>query len=237
MKIKVIIPNSGMERSTLHDREIMLKEFAMLETEISVDCIDGGPESIESDYDEVLAGPYILSKVQKAAKDGFDAVVIYCGSDPALAAAREIVDIPVVGPGRASVMVALDLGYRFSIITVLDSTITRDEEHVRVKGFDPTRLASVRSIGIPVSNVRDNMGATLDALVKAGQKCIEEDGAQCLVLSCLGMAGLGQRVQKELGIPVLDPAPVAIKYAELLAATNLRQSRLSYPAPPEKIRL
>ncbi len=55
MRIKVIIPNSGMERSTLDKREEMLAQYAWPGTEISVDCIPKGPESIESFYDEVLA--------------------------------------------------------------------------------------------------------------------------------------------------------------------------------------
>ena len=36
--------------------------------EISVDCIEGGPESIESDYDEVLACPYVVKQQLKRKK-------------------------------------------------------------------------------------------------------------------------------------------------------------------------
>lgn len=237
MKIKVIIPNSGMPQEKLDARVKMLTGFAMKkDTEVSVDCIDGGPETIESGYDEVLAGPHILSKAIKAEKDGFNAIIIYCGSDPAIAAVREVVRIPVIGPGRTTTMLALELGYRVSILTVLDSTVARDTEAYRERGFDPTRLASVRSVNISVANIRDDLDASLRALVKTGKKCIE-DGAHCLVLSCLGMAGLGELLQKELGIPVLDPAPVSIKYAEYLVSAGLSQSLLSYPAPPDKIRL
>ena len=58
-------------------------------------------------------------KVVQAERDGFDAVIIYCGDDPAVGAARELVDIPVIGPGKVAKMIALDLSYRFSILTVL----------------------------------------------------------------------------------------------------------------------
>lgn len=226
-----------MKDETLREREHMLSAYAMKDTVISVDCIDKGPESIESAFDEVLAGPYILQKVIKAEEEGFDAIIIYCGSDPAVDAARELVNIPVIGPGKASKMLALDLGYRFSVLTVLDNTVTRDEEAVYEKGFDLDRLASVRSIGIPVSNVRDNMEETFQALYEAGKKCIEVDGAHCIVLSCLGMAGMGDKLTKALGVPVLDPASISIKYAELLVTLKLKQSRISYPKPLEKMRL
>ncbi len=92
MRLKVIIPNAGMLPETLRSRERMLAEYAMPDTLISVDCIERGPESIESNYDKVLAGPYIMEKVLAAEEEGFDAVIIYCGSDPATEAARECVN-------------------------------------------------------------------------------------------------------------------------------------------------
>jgi len=227
MKIKVIIPNSGMDRSTLDQREEMLSKYAWPGTEIFVDCITGGPESIESAYDEVLACPYVTEQAIKAEKAGFDAIIVYCGSDPAVAAAREIVNIPVIGPGKASKMLAFDLGYKFSVLTVLDDCIVRDREAVYEKGFSPERLASVRAIGIPVSNVRDNMEESLHALCEAGRKCME-DGADCIVLSCLGMAGLGEDLLKRLGISVIKPAFTVIKFTELLVDLYLNFSRKRY---------
>ena len=179
-----------------------------------------GPESIESAYDEILAGPYVIQQAVEAEKAGFDAVIVYCGSDPAVAAAREILNIPVIGPGKVSKLVAMDISYRYSVLTVLDNCVVRDTEAVWEKGLPADKLASVRSIGIPVSAVRDNMEKTFDALCNAARRCIEEDGAQCIVLSCLGMAGMGERMTNELKIPVIDPAPVAIKYADCLLYTS-----------------
>ena len=164
MRLKVIIPNSGMDRDTLLQREKMLSAFAMPSTEISVECIAHGPESIESAYDEILAGPYVIQQAVEAEKAGFDAVIVYCGSDPAVAAAREILNIPVIGPGKVSKLVAMDISYRYSVLTVLDNCVVRDTEAVWEKGLPADKLASVRSIGIPVSAVRDNMEKTFDAV-------------------------------------------------------------------------
>ena len=236
MDVKVIIPNSGMDRATLDERERMLSFYAWPETNISVDCIDGGPESIESAYDEVLACPYVVEKAVEAEKSGYDAIVVYCGSDPAVNAAREVVNIPVIGPGKISKLIASDLGYKFSILTVLDSCIVRDRELAYEKGFNAEKVASVRAIGIPVSNVRDNLDDSLKALYTAGKKCIA-DGADCIVLSCLGMAGLGEKLQTVLNIPVIDPASIAIQYAQMLVKLNLTQSRIADPRPPEKMRI
>ena len=53
MKIKVLIPNSGMDRDTLNARESMLSRAVSSGTQISVDCIPDGPISIESVTDEI----------------------------------------------------------------------------------------------------------------------------------------------------------------------------------------
>jgi len=237
MKIKVIIPNVGMARSTLDQREAMLKTYARPDTVISVDCIASGPESIEGDYDEVLAAPEIVERAVAAEREGYDAVIIYCSSDPALAAARELVSIPVVGPGEASILTALALGHRLSIITVLEETIPGNVGRYYRLGLPEWRLASVRSLGIPVSRLRDDLEQTYAALLATGRRCRDEDGAHVIVLACLGMAGLGARLQKELGIPVVDPAFVSVAWAEELGAIGLVHSRISYPKPADKVRV
>lgn len=228
MRIKVIIPNAGMDKQTLRQREEMLSMYAMQSTEISVDCIDEGPVSIETSYDELLAGKPLLDKIVQAEKEKFNAIVVYCGSDPCIEAAREMVDIPVIGAGKVSFLLANDLAHRFSILTVLGETIARDTEHYRSLGLDITRLASIKSVDIPVVNMREDLYRTLDVLERIGEKCIEEDGAHALVLSCMGMAGLGIPLQKKLGVPVIDPAHLSIKYAELLIGLGLNYSRKSY---------
>jgi len=234
LKIKVIIPNAGMSPSELKDRERMLKTVARADTEISVDCIAAGPESIESHYDEIMASRYILERVKAAEEAGFDAIVIYCTSDPAVDAAREIVNIPVVGPGEVAIHLASILGNRFSYLTVLEETIPKNEERIRKSKIDQSCLASVRSLGIPVSRLRDNLEETKRAVIREGRKAVEEDGAQVVILGCMGLAGLGKEVQAELGVPVVDPAFIAVNMAELLLCSNLTYSRLAYPCPPGK---
>lgn len=233
-RIKVIIPNAGMSPSVLKDRERMLKTVARADTEISVDCIAAGPESIESYYDELMASRYILEKVKAAEEDGFDAIVIYCTSDPAVDAAREIVNIPVIGPGEAVVHLATMLGHRFSYLTVLEETVPASEERIRSSKVDRSCLVSVRKLGIPVSRLRDDLEETKRAVIREGRKAVEEDGAQVIILGCMGLAGLGKEVQAEIGVPVIDPAFVSINMAELLIHSNLAHSKLAYPNPPNK---
>jgi allantoin racemase len=68
---------------------------------------------------------------------------------------------------------------------------------------------------------------------------VEEDGAECVVLGCTGMAGQARRAQEELGAPVLDPVLMGIKVAELRGALwkrfGISHSKIGgYEEPPEE---
>ena len=64
-----------------------------------------------------------MSEVIKAEAGGADGVFITCFGDPAVPAARELVDIPVVGGFEPAVSTALNLGERFAVVTALDNVV------------------------------------------------------------------------------------------------------------------
>jgi allantoin racemase len=226
--IKVIIPNAGLSADTLNERAALLKTVARRETQIVVRCIAAGPISIESYYDVAEATPYILQEVTYTQREGHDAIVIYCMNDPAIEAAREISRIPVVGPGETSLGIAAMLGQRIGFLTVLDTMIGQVEEMVRRSKVRAPCLASVRSLNIPVTALREDLNKTKEAVIREGQKAIKEERADTLILGCLGLAGLGIQVQQELNVPVIDPAFVSVNMAELMIYSKLVHSRLAF---------
>lgn len=229
MKIKVIIPNSGMDRETLDSREKMLSAALSAETLISVDCISSGPTSIESNSDEVIAGAEVLRLCIKAERDGFDAVVIYCYSDPAIDAVRENVSIPVIGPGEVSLAVADMLSERFAVVTTIRDNICRTERRLMKSSVARKKMKAVLSLDIPVEELRDDPAVTMEYLDRLCEKAVREYDIDTLVLGCLGMAQYGDALEKKYGVKVLDPAFLAIGYAEYAARLGLVPSRLAYP--------
>lgn len=204
-------------------------------TELDTAAIEKGPASIESRYDEILAIPEIVRRVMEAEREGVDACVINCFGDPGVRACREVVGIPVVGPCEASLLLAASLCNRFSVITVLRNVIGMIEENARVYGLSE-KLASVRAVEIPVLELHRMEEKTERALLEEGRKALEEDGAEVLILGCTGMTGMAERLSKELKVPVVDPLPSAIKFAETLVSLRLTHSKLAFPQPPEKKR-
>ena len=153
MRIKVLIPNSGMDRKTLNARETMLSRAVSTETEISVDCIQSGPVSIESVTDEVFAGPLLLQEAIRAEREGYDAFVVYCFSDLAITALRENVDIPVIGPGECALAAADILSNKFCVITTVEGfedipKINAKPDHTKKTEFCPgTEYTGRRTTG------------------------------------------------------------------------------------------
>lgn len=224
MRIKTIMCNSSKEFYDAHaGRRLAMSTD---EVQLVVVNIPHGPDSMESAYDEAIAAPYILQQVVSAETEGCDAVVIDCAADPALRAAREISELPVVPAGEASYHAAMMVAGKFSVITVLPTTANEISDHLKMYGFS-SRVASVRSANVPVLALEDEQEAE-EHLYAAARKAIDEDGAQAIVLSCTGMMAMRDSLEKRLGVPVIEPYLAAIQFAASLVRMKLRQSRLSY---------
>lgn len=237
MKVKIVAPITT--KSFEEETQGEALQFVSPGTDVDTECIEFGTASIESAYDEALCVPGILKVCEKAQNDGYDGVFISCMGDPGVSAAREQLDIPVVGPARASMLFAADLSHKFSIVTVLKNVIVLLEELVAGVGLE-RKLASVRSVEIPVLALEDKEKVA-KAIVSESLKAIEEDGAHSIIFGCTGMIGVSEQVERGLldkgyEVPVIYPVPVAIKYLETLIALKLTQSKETYMPPPEKQR-
>ena len=238
MKILYVVPGT-MSKTELGTKELerrkkILQSQAGDDTVVDITDIEQGPSSIESAYEEYLSIPETVYRVTQAEKDGYNGVILGCFGDPGLDAMREMVKIPVVGPGETSMSVAALLGHRFSIITVMDSVVPSLEKLARVIGVEK-KLASVRPANIPVLDLAKDLEASKRKMIEESKKAIEDDGADVIVLGCMSMAfmGVSDEMQGTLGAPVVNPALVSLKYLEGLVSSNLSHSKKAYPFPPK----
>ena len=205
---------------------------------LEVSCLEYGPASIESFYDEVLAGPAIVSEVVRAEAQGADAVFISCFGDPAVPAARELVDIPVVGGFEPAVSTALNVGERFSVVTVLENVVPMISALATRMGVR-SRMASVEVIDTPVLELHDS-DALLKSLFEASCRALDAD-ADALVLGCTGMLGVAAALQaglesEQVRVPVVDPTGAALGMLLAMHSMGLKPSRKTYMPPPDKQR-
>ncbi len=212
------------------NREAALQAFVGSGTTVEARPTGKGPRSIESMWEEYLSIPGLMEAVVELEQEGFDAVVSGCFGDPGIDGARELVSIPVLGTGATSMVVAANIGHRFSIVTVLENVVRPLENLALLTGVGP-KLASVRQIGIPVLELNSDPEATFSRLIDVSRDVIEQDRADVLVLGCGTLSFRAAELQDAVGVPVINPLQVTLKMAELLVSSGLSHSKRSYPVP------
>jgi allantoin racemase len=238
-RIKVILPVSTKLFNEIVEKE--LENFS-LDTRISFDIesLPKGPASIECEYDVAVAAPYIIEVAEKAEKDGFDGVVIYCFDDPAVNACKERLNIPVIGAGQAGVLYGNLLGKSYSVLMTVENALMVTREMIETNKLS-SGLASIRVTNIPVVELGQD-DSLFDTLLKTAKEAIENDNAEVLVLGCTGMMGIAERLQSEISnmmgryIPVVSPGAAALHLMQTMILLGYKQSKLSFMMPPEKER-
>ena len=214
-------------------RRAVLQEHAASGSEISVEPTAVGPAAIESAHDAGLVVPELIRLAPLAQERGTDAIIIGCFSDPGLEALREMLMIPVTGPGAASLHLAAQLGTQISILTPAGRGFGRAAARMRSLGLG-TLLTSVRGIGLSVMDFARREAGALDKAGLAARAAVEEDGADVLVLGCMSMAfvpGICEALSEQTGVPVVNPVVAALKTAETMVGMKLAQSKAAYPVP------
>lgn len=221
MRLCYIGPSGRLEK---------LQAFLSPGVELETRSNYGGPASIESMWEEYLSVPGTMDLAVQLEREGFDAIIPGCFGDPGLDGIRELVNIPVVGPGQAGMTVAAMLGHKFSIVTVVENVIRPLENLALLHGL-ASKLASVRQIGIPVLELNSDPEYTFSRAIEACREAIEKDRADVLVMGCGTLSFRSEELSAELGVPVVNPLRAALRMAELYVSSGLSHSKRSYPTP------
>ena len=219
MKILCINPNSSQEVTV--GIEKICKEYVLPNTEIEVKYIKEAPPGIESYHDAAVSVKYLLDKFERW-NEQYGGFIIACHSDVGVDLLRELTEKPVIGIGEASMLFALPLGHKFSILSLKRKKIPQKEDLVKKYGLE-NRCASIRVTGL---GVVDNDREKREKLIREGIKAVKEDGAEVLILGCAGMAGLDKEIEKVVGVPVIDGVVSAIMIIESLIRYGVSTSKV-----------
>lgn len=234
LELLYLIPGDGMPEDEIKRREDVTNSLARPGTNITVEEVGEGPLSIESEIEAYMSvGPMLEWLFRLRKNNKFDAIIIGCAGDPGLGAARELMDVPVIGPAESAYHFACMVADRFSVISpkqaggfdVADDLVARTRE----MGIN-SRLASVEFVEMQITEM---WGDDPTAIVKQATKAIskaKENGAGAVVLGCMSMAFRTAKTEWNVGIPVINPLTAAIKVAESFVDMGILQSRVTYPA-------
>jgi len=207
---------------TLEDRglierhgRIMEKAYPDIET-LSV-CIEDQPKGIFDESSEKMAAPKIVEAGRRLLEEGVDAIFVSCAADPAVEDLRRIAaGKPVFGAGKPLAALALAISSKVGVLGI---------------GEEPPRpLAATLGDALISYRRPSGVSATTDiaessgAIIEAARR-LRGDGAEVIALGCTGFStfGTAARLQRLLGIPVLDPvlAAASIIHHELIRASRL----------------
>lgn len=218
-RIKVIVPTSN---EASHQEIQMLRRIANKGTVIEPYYNIQGPESISTDVDIAQVSRFTVEESVKTIEEEYDSLIIHSFVDPNIRSAREILDIPVVGPGESTMLLASRLGSDFSVINNDPNEKDLIKRVARKIGVE-SHLLSVNSLN--GKRLRDE-----GPIIEEARTLVEE-GATSLIYA--GKEGLRvTRMLKEtLEIQILEPFSVALKISEAMHSLGLSHSKVSYPHP------
>tara|TARA_Y100000590_G_C15698725_1_gene1006052 strand:- start:1408 stop:2166 length:759 start_codon:yes stop_codon:yes gene_type:complete len=232
-KILVIVPFAFDEKG-LGNRKAQLEAVSFgPDIEFEFRGVKAGPDLLDSYHDSAIADLALFEVGLNAQNEGFDAVCVDTMSDSGMNAMRSVLDIPVIGPARASFMTALVLGNTMSVVTQWDGWIQAYKKAAREYGV-ADKLVSIRSINV-MPDVENLLGGkeeeVFPKLLEASMKCIEDDGAEVILLGSTTMHQAHEFLTKNLPVPIINPGPLTYKLAECLLGLGLTHSRKAYPKP------
>jgi allantoin racemase len=204
-------------------RKLSLAAEALLGGRASIVLVtpDFGPAYIRTRAEATIAGHAILSAVAKAVRAtpeaAFQACILACFGEPALFAAREVFDFPVVGMVEASVVTALQLGSRVAIITGGERWPTMIRELLRGYGLD------TRCVGV----LQASLGGAdpLEGVEAAVGDAVERLKADVVIVGGATLAGAAERLQPRVPVPLVDSFAAAVLQAEALARLGAPKAR------------
>jgi len=219
-----------------------LNEIKRPDTEVHINGVDNG--SMDLHYNAVVAmNSYgaggVLDKMMQAEEQKYDAIAIGCFLDPAMQEAREVVDIPVLGLGETSMLVACMQGHRFSGVAFH----AKQSQYYDRKAWEyglGARHIPFGNLGIDFNQVQtafSNPAQMTDTFIAEARR-LASQGAEVILAACATVNAIirRERIEEVDGALVLDCNAVLLKMtesmAELARCAGVRQSRrLLYQRP------
>jgi len=231
-KILVLVP-FALDEAQVANRQAQTQEISLRpDVTFHFKPVKAGPTSFTSPHDWLLLDIALLEAGLSAEDEGFDAVVIDTVSDSGADALRSMLDIPVLAPGRASLIFSLTLGRRFGVMAQWEPALARYEKVLDEWGLR-SRCAGVEHFDTPPDFANLITGKEDAVLPKMEAAChrLVERGADVICLGSTTMHQAHGHLSSVLEVPVVNPGPLSYKLIQTMLALGLSHSRTAYPKP------
>jgi allantoin racemase len=231
-RILVLVP-FALDDEQIANRSAQTREITLgPDVDFHYKAVAAGPTSFTSPHDWLLLDIGLFEAGLNAEAEGFDAVVIDTVSDSGADALRSVLDIPVLAPGRASLLFSLTLGRRFGVLAQWQPALARYEKVLDEWGLR-SRCAGVDHFDTPpdFANLLTGKEDTVLPRMEAACRRLVDAGADVICLGSTTMHQAHGHLSSVLEVPVVNPGPLSYKLIQMMLALGLSQSRTAYPRP------
>lgn len=212
--MRILVVNSNTTDSVTARIGAAARAAASPGTTIEAVSAPFGLPLIVSRADWLVAGPATLAALA-ARRGDYDAAIIACFGDPGLDAAKELLEVPVLGISEAAFHAAAMLGRRFGVVSftaalrpMFEDCLAHHGLAARCTGFrmgpaftgDPGRVAEERA----------------ELIAGLCHEAVEQDGAEAVILAGGPLAGLAPLIAPRVPVPLVDGTAAAVRLAEAL---------------------
>jgi len=227
MRLRVIFPSS---RAAYPDKEVelrmaTLRQFCGPQTQLEFAYPSTGATFKQdltwADFEKII--PEYIVAARAAEADGCDAVMVHCVYDPGYAEIRRTVRIPAVGFGQSVFHAAVQIAPRFGLIAPNDSLTKEAYDVLDHYGFRD-RLAYMEPLNIQLPEAHRRGEELRRRAVEIARRA-KEHGAGVVIPFGLALIPTHLRtedIRAAAGIPVLNPAEIGIREAEIIVAALRR---------------
>jgi Asp/Glu/hydantoin racemase len=226
MKRISIIPPIPLTEAEFKRRKNQYTLYSSTDIEIEIRMLKGGPLLTDNEKDLCLAGKYMIEEALLSEKEGSNAVIIDCTTDPGILMMEKLLNIPVLGSLRSGIQIALKNEKAFSVLALDRSWAEMINK--KINEYNMTEnLVSIETVGMHIYNPGRNGDMSNHEfrkfflqLQKAGEQAIEK-GAGSLILGSTTIIRGWKELENELGVSVIAPGIAALKDAEKIISPKL----------------
>ena len=212
--MKILLVNGNRTASVTE--AVLAEARAVAAPGTQIDAVQAafGADVVFSHAEHAVAGHAVLDALARHA-DGYDAAILAISFDSGLAAARELLRIPVLGITESALLTARQLGRRIGVVTTGRNSTPLYRDVFAQSGLDD-RIVAIRALDLA------SAGAYLtpqgfDAGVAAGANRLADEHEADVVVACGAvLAGVARRQRDMVRVPLIDGTSAAVRQAEAL---------------------
>jgi len=191
-------------------------------TEIVAVTAAHGPKVIGTRAENALAAASVIELLAEHA-DQVDAALIAISFDTALDGAREAAPFPVIGMTEAALHVAALLGGPIGFVGPVPRVLNIYRDVVERTGLGG-RIAGYRPLDMRPQDFADPANM-IEPTAKLANELVEQHHAESIVVAGAALAGLIDKVQTLVPVPLVDGIAAGVALAEALVRLKRPKAR------------